>query len=50
MPLNEEQIKRLLEDVGASADYAAQTSSNIDDVTQRLDEIIKLLKSISRKL
>ncbi|WP_417556516.1 hypothetical protein [Microbacterium sp.] len=48
--MDDKQIEKLLDDVGAAADYAAQTSSNVEDVVTRLDEIIKLLKSISRKL
>lgn len=44
--MDSKQFDELINEVGSAASYAADASSNTGVIVNRLDEIIKLLKSI----
>lgn len=44
--MDAKQLEHLVDEVGSAASYAADAAATSTEIVQRLDEIIKLLKSI----
>jgi len=46
--MDKDQYSQLINEVSAAAGYAADAASSSETIADKLDEIIKLLKSIRR--